>query len=75
MAALSRMANRDHPIRVAEGDTVLLASSLVPGNETAVNKVINGLTRWGARRSCTRATPWCTSPATPRPASCCTCST
>ncbi|MFD0883805.1 ribonuclease J [Streptosporangium algeriense] len=49
MAALSRMANRDHPIRVAEGDTVLLASSLVPGNETAVNKVINGLSRWGAR--------------------------
>ncbi|WP_062441874.1 ribonuclease J [Herbidospora daliensis] len=49
MAALSRMANRDHPIRIAEGDTVLLASSLVPGNETAVNKVINGLTRWGAK--------------------------
>ncbi|GGS46673.1 ribonuclease J [Planobispora rosea] len=49
MAALSRMANRDHAIRIAEGDTVLLASSLVPGNETAVNKVINGLTRWGAR--------------------------
>ncbi|MFJ2030967.1 ribonuclease J [Streptosporangium sp. NPDC087985] len=49
MAALSRMANRDHPIRIAEGDTVLLASSLVPGNETAVNKVINGLARWGAR--------------------------
>ncbi|MEZ0072329.1 ribonuclease J [Planotetraspora sp. GP83] len=49
MAALSRMANRDHPIRIAAGDTVLLASSLVPGNETAVNKVINGLTRWGAR--------------------------
>ncbi|MFF5206237.1 ribonuclease J [Streptosporangium sp. NPDC000396] len=49
MAALSRMANRDHPIRVTEGDTVLLASSLVPGNESAVNKVINGLVRWGAR--------------------------
>ncbi|GAA2357285.1 ribonuclease J [Nonomuraea africana] len=49
MAALSRMANRDHAIRIASGDTVLLASSLVPGNETAVNKVINGLTRWGAR--------------------------
>jgi ribonuclease J len=49
MAALSRMANRDHPIRIAAGDTVMLASSLVPGNETAVNKVINGLTRWGAR--------------------------
>ncbi|MEV0969419.1 ribonuclease J [Microtetraspora glauca] len=49
MAALSRMANRDHPIRIAAGDTVLLASSLVPGNETAVNKVINGLSRWGAK--------------------------
>ncbi|GIH68718.1 ribonuclease J [Sphaerimonospora thailandensis] len=49
MAALSRMANRDHPIRIAAGDTILLASSLVPGNETAVNKVINGLNRWGAR--------------------------
>ncbi|MET9337598.1 MULTISPECIES: ribonuclease J [unclassified Nonomuraea] len=49
MAALSRMADRDHAIRIASGDTVLLASSLVPGNETAVNKVINGLTRWGAR--------------------------
>ncbi|ADG87803.1 ribonuclease J [Thermobispora bispora] len=49
MAALSRMANRDHPIRIAAGDTVLLASSLVPGNESAVNKVINGLSRWGAR--------------------------
>ena len=30
------------------GDTVVLASSLVPGNETAVYRVINGLMRWGA---------------------------
>jgi ribonuclease J len=49
MSALSRMAGRDHPIRVAAGDTVILASSLIPGNETAVYKVINGLTRLGAR--------------------------
>src|SRR6266545_402173 len=49
MSALSRMANRDHQIRITEGDTVLLASSLIPGNENAVNRVINGLTRWGAR--------------------------
>lgn len=48
MAALSRMANRDHSIRIVEGDTVVLASSLIPGNETAVYRVINGLTRWGA---------------------------
>ncbi|WP_377269138.1 ribonuclease J [Peterkaempfera sp. SMS 1(5)a] len=48
MAALSRMANRDHQIRIVEGDTVVLASSLIPGNENAVYRVINGLTRWGA---------------------------
>jgi ribonuclease J len=49
MSALSRMATRDHQIRIVEGDTVILASSLIPGNETAVYRVINGLTRWGAR--------------------------
>ncbi len=48
MAALSRMASNDHPIRVGEGDTVLLASSLIPGNENAVFRVINGLSRLGA---------------------------
>ncbi len=48
MAALSRMANRDHQIRIVDGDTVILASSLIPGNENAVYRVINGLTRWGA---------------------------
>ncbi|MEV4254406.1 ribonuclease J [Spirillospora sp. NPDC049652] len=50
MSALSRMAARDHQqIRITERDTVMLASSLIPGNETSVNRVINGLTRWGAR--------------------------
>jgi len=49
MAALSRMANREHRIEVGEGDTVVLASSLIPGNENAVFRVINGLTRLGAR--------------------------
>lgn len=48
MAALSRMANREHRIDVGEGDTVLLASSLIPGNENAVYRVINGLMRLGA---------------------------
>jgi len=48
MAALSRMANRDHRIEVGKGDTVLLASSLIPGNENAVYRVINGLMRLGA---------------------------
>jgi ribonuclease J len=49
MSALARMANRDHhQIRIEPGDTVVLASSLVPGNENAVYRVINGLARWGA---------------------------
>jgi ribonuclease J len=48
MAALSRMANRDHRIDVGHGDTVLMASSLIPGNENAVYRVINGLMRLGA---------------------------
>ena len=48
MAALARMANRDHVIRIGQGDTVLLASSLIPGNENAIYRVINALTRWGA---------------------------
>jgi ribonuclease J len=49
MSALSRMANRDHrQIRIEASDTVVLASSLVPGNESAVWRVVNGLSRWGA---------------------------
>lgn len=48
MAVLSRMANLDHHIEPGEGDTVILASSLIPGNENAVYRVINGLTKLGA---------------------------
>lgn len=49
MAALSRMANRNHRIEVGDGDTVILASSLIPGNENSVFKVINGLMKLGAK--------------------------
>jgi ribonuclease J len=48
MAVLSRIAQRDHRIEVGPGDTIVLASSLIPGNEHPVNRVINGLTRLGA---------------------------
>jgi ribonuclease J len=49
LAALSRMANGDHRIKVGAGDTVILASSLIPGNENSVYRVINELTRFGAK--------------------------
>jgi ribonuclease J len=48
MAVLARMANMDHQIEVGPGDTVILASSLIPGNENAVYRVIDGLTKLGA---------------------------
>ncbi|MFF2634098.1 ribonuclease J [Microbacterium sp. NPDC058021] len=48
MAVLSRMANLDHAIEPGTGDTVILASSLIPGNENAVYRVIDGLTKLGA---------------------------
>jgi len=49
MAGLARMANREHAtIEINEGDTVILASSLIPGNENAVYRVINGLIDLGA---------------------------
>ncbi|PRY48797.1 ribonuclease J [Geodermatophilus tzadiensis] len=49
LSALGRMARGEHhQVTIEAGDTIVLASSLVPGNETAVYKVINGLARLGA---------------------------
>ncbi|MGY2875360.1 ribonuclease J [Marmoricola sp. URHA0025 HA25] len=49
LSALSRIAQRNHSfVSLEEGDTVILASSLIPGNENAVFRVINGLIRGGA---------------------------
>ena len=49
LSALSRMADRDHPvISLQPGDTVVLASSLIPGNESSVYRVLNALSRLGA---------------------------
>ncbi|MBL3698480.1 ribonuclease J [Leucobacter luti] len=48
MAVLSRMVNREHQVEVGPDDTVILASSLIPGNETSVYRVIDGLIKLGA---------------------------
>lgn len=49
LSALSRMASGEHQIiQVVPEDTIVLASSLIPGNENAVFRVINGLSRMGA---------------------------
>ena len=48
MAVLARLANQEHQISIGQGDTVLMASSLIPGNENAVYRVIDGLTKLGA---------------------------
>jgi ribonuclease J len=49
MSALSLMAAREHKwIKLEPDDTVILSSSVIPGNETAIHRVIDGLYRTGA---------------------------
>lgn len=49
LSALSRMASGDHrQVRIQEGDTVVMSSTAIPGNEGVVWRVINQLFRHGA---------------------------
>jgi ribonuclease J len=48
MAALARMASGGHKqVRIKEGDTVLLSSKFIPGNERAITHIINKLYKMG----------------------------
>jgi ribonuclease J len=47
-AALARIALDEHPdVTLSRGDRVIFSSRTIPGNERAVNRVINGLVRQG----------------------------
>ena len=49
MSALSLMAAREHKwVKLQAEDTVVLSSSLIPGNEPAIHRVVDGLYRTGA---------------------------
>lgn len=50
MAALSRMAANIHrKVTIEPGDTIIMSSTPIPGNEKAVAKVMNDLTLLGAK--------------------------
>lgn len=48
-AALSQMATDRHKIRIKEGDTVILSSTPIPGNEIGIWRTVNRLINRGAR--------------------------
>ena len=50
LSALSRMAMGEHrSVHLTEGDTVMMSSRTIPGNEVAIGRIINHLYRLGTR--------------------------
>ena len=48
-AALGRIASGTHELKLAEGDTVIFSSRIIPGNEVAIGRIMNQLSDLGAR--------------------------
>ncbi|MFM6852516.1 MAG: ribonuclease J, partial [Sphingopyxis sp.] len=46
-AALARMADRNHPIKLEAGDRVVYSSKQIPGNEMAIGRIMNALAEMG----------------------------
>lgn len=46
-AALARMADGNHPIKLQEGDSVIFSSKQIPGNELAIGRIMNQLAAKG----------------------------
>jgi ribonuclease J len=44
-AALARIADGNHPVKLEEGDTVIFSSKQIPGNEVAIGRIMNQLAR------------------------------
>lgn len=49
-SVLFRAAATDHPdLRIKEGDVVIMSSRMIPGNERTIHRMLNNLSRQGAR--------------------------
>ncbi|QNN66012.1 ribonuclease J [Sphingomonas rhizophila] len=48
-AALGRIAGGTHELKLAEGDTVVFSSKIIPGNEIAIGRIMNALGDLGVK--------------------------
>src|SRR3954465_8337423 len=46
-AALGRIASGNHDLKLGQGDTVIFSSRIIPGNETAIGRIMNQLSELG----------------------------
>ena len=53
-AALGRIAQGQHELKLVEGDTVIFSSKIIPGNEIPIGRIMNGLSDLGINVVTTR---------------------